>query len=60
MDPAKEYTLHIEPPETLLDKIHLYNAMLQLGLPKFVSNPSLTPWSCKCTKSRSSTVISMS
>jgi len=39
MDPAKEYTLHIEPPETLLDKIHLYNAMLQLGLPKFVQQP---------------------
>jgi hypothetical protein len=26
-------------PEALVDKIHLYNAMLQLGLPKFVQLP---------------------
>jgi len=29
----------VEIPEDLLEKIHLYNAMLQLGLPSFVQRP---------------------
>ncbi|KAH9873285.1 hypothetical protein J1614_005683 [Plenodomus biglobosus] len=39
MDPLNPDGLHIPIPDAILDKIHLYNAMLQLGLPKFVQRP---------------------
>ncbi|RMZ66464.1 hypothetical protein GMOD_00001800 [Pyrenophora seminiperda CCB06] len=30
---------HIQVPDDLLGKIHLYNAMVQLGIPKFIQKP---------------------
>ena len=43
-DPGKYLTkkngpMEMKIPEQILDKIHLYNAMLQLGLPRFVKLP---------------------
>ncbi|KAH9861249.1 hypothetical protein IAQ61_010986 [Plenodomus lingam] len=39
MNPLNANNLHMPIPDNILDKIHLYNAMLQLGLPKFVQRP---------------------
>lgn len=38
-DPDGGESFYMPIPETLVEKIHLYNAMLQLGLPKFVQQP---------------------